>query len=47
MVTAQNAKLLTSYREEIKSNRLDQKYKYAIEEQKKKYYGQQRKVGPI
>lgn len=31
MVTAQNAKLLTSYREEIKSNRLDQKYKYAIE----------------
>lgn len=26
MVTAQNAKLLTSYREEIKSNRLDQKY---------------------
>ena len=38
MVTAQNAKLLTSYREEIKSNRLDQKYKY---------YGQQRKVGPI
>lgn len=31
MVTAQNAKLLTSYREEIKSNRLDQEYKYAIE----------------
>lgn len=31
MVTAQNAKLLTSYRKEIKSNILDQKYKYAIE----------------
>lgn len=27
MVTAQNAKLLTSYRKEIKSNILDQKYK--------------------
>lgn len=31
MVTARNAKLLVSYREEIKSNRLEQKYKYAIE----------------
>lgn len=31
MVTARNAKLLTSYKEEIKSNRLEQKYKYAVE----------------
>lgn len=31
MVTARNAKLLTSYKEGIKSNRLEQKYKYAIE----------------
>lgn len=31
MVTARNAKLLTSYKDEIKSNRLEQKYKYAIE----------------
>jgi hypothetical protein len=31
MVTARNAKLLTSYKEEIESNRLNQKYKYAIE----------------
>lgn len=47
MVTAQNAKLLTSYRKEIKSNILDQKYKYAIEGIEKEILWQQRKVGPI